>query len=63
MRNGVLMPLLILGEHSRIIATGGGSNNPAMLQVLSDVFNSPVFAQVSRFWCQCLTFNPKFLHG
>nr|XP_018903018.1 PREDICTED: xylulose kinase [Bemisia tabaci] len=34
-----------IGEHSRIIATGGGSNNPAMLQVLSDVFNSPVYAQ------------------
>nr|CAD7449202.1 unnamed protein product [Timema bartmani] len=28
---------------SRIIATGGASNNKSILQVLSDVFNAPVF--------------------
>lgn len=33
-------------EKSRIIATGGGSQNEAILQVLSDVFNIPVYVQV-----------------
>ncbi|CAG2056155.1 unnamed protein product [Timema podura] len=31
---------------SRIIATGGASNNKSILQVLSDVFNAPVFVLV-----------------
>lgn len=52
----------ILGEHSRIIATGGGSNNPAMLQVLSDVFNSPVYAQVSKSSYYPI-WTPKLLLG
>nr|CAD7434366.1 unnamed protein product [Timema monikensis] len=30
---------------SRIIATGGASNNKSILQVLSDVFNAPVYVQ------------------
>ncbi|PNF32173.1 Xylulose kinase [Cryptotermes secundus] len=32
-----------LGENTRIFATGGASNNSAILQVLADVFNSPVY--------------------
>lgn len=32
-----------IGNNTRIIATGGASNNKAILQVLSDVFNSPVY--------------------
>ncbi|XP_063216582.1 xylulose kinase-like isoform X2 [Bacillus rossius redtenbacheri] len=32
-----------LDSNSRIIATGGASNNKAILQVLSDVFNAPVY--------------------
>ncbi|EFN69877.1 Xylulose kinase [Camponotus floridanus] len=34
---------LIEGSNTRIIATGGASVNKAILQVLSDVFNSPVY--------------------
>ncbi|XP_046492636.1 xylulose kinase [Neodiprion pinetum] len=32
-----------IGPNTRIIATGGASNNKAILQVLADVFNSPVY--------------------
>jgi xylulokinase len=33
------------GEDSKILATGGSSANNAILQVMSDVFNSPVYIQ------------------
>lgn len=33
-------------EKRRILATGGASTNNAILQVLSDVFNLPVYIQV-----------------
>lgn len=33
----------VIGPSSRIIATGGASTNKTILQVLSDVFNSPVY--------------------
>lgn len=33
------------GENSKILATGGSSANNAILQVMSDVFNSPVYIQ------------------
>ncbi|KOC59536.1 Xylulose kinase, partial [Habropoda laboriosa] len=33
----------VIGQNTRIIATGGASTNKAILQVLSDVFNSPVY--------------------
>ncbi|XP_028049101.2 xylulose kinase isoform X1 [Monomorium pharaonis] len=33
----------VIGSNTRIIATGGASINKAILQVLSDVFNSPVY--------------------
>ncbi|XP_024938369.1 xylulose kinase isoform X2 [Cephus cinctus] len=33
----------IIGPHTRIFATGGASTNKAILQVLADVFNSPVY--------------------
>ncbi|XP_020281760.1 xylulose kinase [Pseudomyrmex gracilis] len=33
----------VIGSDTRIIATGGASINKAILQVLSDVFNSPVY--------------------
>jgi sugar (pentulose or hexulose) kinase len=38
---------LILGKDTRILATGGASNNLAILQVLADVFNSSVYTLVS----------------
>lgn len=34
-----------LGENCRVLATGGASNNTAILQVMSNVFNAPVFTQ------------------
>ncbi len=34
------------GEGCRILATGGASNNKAILQVMSDVFNADVYIQV-----------------
>lgn len=33
----------VIGPNTRIIATGGASTNKAILQVLADVFNSPVY--------------------
>lgn len=33
------------GEDTRILATGGASANKAVLQVVSDVFNAPVYSQ------------------
>lgn len=33
-------------DNCKIIATGGASNNKSVLQVLSDVFNIPVYVQV-----------------
>lgn len=33
------------GENTRIIATGGASANKSILQVVSDVFNAPVYVQ------------------
>lgn len=36
---------LAIGSDIKILATGGASANKALLQVLSDVFNSPVYVQ------------------
>lgn len=36
-----------IDDKTRIIATGGASNNNTILQILSDVFNAPVYTQVS----------------
>lgn len=33
------------GEETRILATGGASANKAILQVIADVFNAPVYIQ------------------
>lgn len=45
---------LIVGPNTRIIATGGVSANKTILQVLSDVFNSPVYALVCHYFvCIC----------
>lgn len=33
------------GEDTRILATGGASANKSILQVVSDVFNAPVYIQ------------------
>lgn len=35
------------GEDTRILTTGGGSENKSVLQVVSDVFNAPVYIQKS----------------
>lgn len=36
-----------IGKGTKILATGGASQNKAVLQVLSDVFNSPVYVQAA----------------
>ncbi|XP_055696226.1 xylulose kinase [Lutzomyia longipalpis] len=35
----------LFGENTRILATGGASANKAILQVMADVFNAPVYVQ------------------
>jgi len=35
----------VVSEDTRIIVTGGGSANEAILQVISDIFNAPVYTQ------------------
>lgn len=37
-----------VGQGSKVLATGGASKNKAILQVLADVFNSPVYVQVGK---------------
>ncbi|CAH0553307.1 unnamed protein product [Brassicogethes aeneus] len=34
-----------VGKNTKILATGGASNNKSILQVLADVFNAPVYVQ------------------
>lgn len=35
---------------TKILVTGGGSANMSILQIIADVFNAPVFTQVSEYW-------------
>ena len=51
------MYVVLLGKDTRIIATGGASNNPAILQVLADVFNAPVYTFVSSVIFNDKSFN------
>lgn len=37
-----------IDKNTKILATGGASQNKLILQVLSDVFNAPVFIQVGN---------------
>jgi len=37
----------LFGSESKILATGGASVNKSILQVIADVFNAPVYQQVS----------------
>lgn len=49
------------GEDTRILATGGASANKSILQVLSDVFNAPVYTQVSTEAALCgAAFRAKY---
>lgn len=41
-------------QHSRILATGGASQNTEILQVLSDVFHCPVYAITDTANSACL---------
>lgn len=36
-----------IDKNTKILATGGASINTSILQVMSDVFNAPVYVQVS----------------
>lgn len=37
-----------LDKNTKILATGGASLNKSILQVMADVFNVPVYVQVSK---------------
>ena len=39
--------LSCLDSNTRVLVTGGGSRNSTILQVISDIFNAPVFTQVT----------------
>lgn len=39
------------GTGARVLATGGASGNKSLLQVLSDVFNAPVYTMVCFYTC------------
>ncbi|XP_047358248.1 xylulose kinase isoform X4 [Vespa velutina] len=47
----------VIGPNTRIIATGGASANKTILQVLADVFNSPVY--ISLFKVPGVSCNPN----
>ncbi|XP_051156873.1 xylulose kinase [Leptopilina boulardi] len=50
-----------IGPNTRIIATGGTSMNKAILQVLADVFNSPVYiSNVANSAAMGATYRAKF---
>lgn len=48
---------LHINKDTKILATGGASINKSILQVMSDVFNAPVYIQVSKILYFFLTQN------
>lgn len=51
-----------ISSGTRVLATGGGSSNPQILQVLSDVFNAPVYTMDSSN-SACAGSAYRALHG
>ncbi|XP_068209917.1 xylulose kinase-like [Palaemon carinicauda] len=50
------------GSGSRVLATGGASNNTSLLQVLADVFNTPVYTmEIANSACLGCAYRAK--HG
>lgn len=45
--NLIILRCFFLDQNTRILATGGASVNQPILQVIADVFNSPVYIQVN----------------
>lgn len=52
-----------LDQNSRVLATGGASKNQAILQVLSDVFNAPVYIIPGTANSACLGCAYRAKHG
>lgn len=51
------------GEDTKILTTGGGSENKSILQVVSDVFNAPVYTQKSSEAAVLgAAFRAKYVH-
>ena len=50
-------------ENSRVLATGGASKNQAILQVLADVFNAPVYIIPGTANSACLGCAYRAKHG
>lgn len=48
---------------TRIFATGGASSNPAILRVIADVFNAPVFVLKDTANSACLGSAYRAKHG
>lgn len=61
-----LFPLFdvnFLGANTSILATGGASSNVAILQVLADVFNAPVYTIKDTANSACLGCAYRAKHG
>ncbi|XP_070546238.1 xylulose kinase-like isoform X2 [Ptychodera flava] len=52
-----------IGSDARILATGGASANQAILQVIADVFNTPVYILTSTVNSACLGCAYRAKHG
>ncbi|EDO47320.1 predicted protein [Nematostella vectensis] len=52
-----------IGPNSRILATGGASSNTAILQVISDIFQAPVFTIQDTCNSACLGCAYRAKHG
>ena len=54
---------LFSGYSTRIFATGGASSNPAILRVIADVFDAPVFVLKDTANSACLGCAYRAKHG
>ena len=58
------LPIIsFVGHSTRILATGGASSNLAILQVIADVFDAPVFAIKDTANSACLGCAYRAKHG
>ena len=57
------LPTFFAGPMTRIFATGGASSNLAILQVIADVFNAPVYVLKDTANSACLGCAYRAKHG
>ena len=58
-----MFDVIFLGANTSILATGGASSNVAILQVLADVFNAPVYTIKDTANSACLGCAYRAKHG